>query len=292
MSWLAEYRNSLKMTEVEEIFDLVLYRPLAFVFVKSIIRTDITPNQLTVAGIVMGIISGVFYSRGTPAGFMAGALFYLLFNVLDCSDGQLARLKKNGTHTGRIIDGIADYLAGIAVYAGVGIGFASGSANPAFWWAMLALAGLSNIIHSVLVDYYRSRFLDYVLERRNTSEEELEDYKKEYEAVKNDRSKWLDKTIIRLYLKYMELQGKIAAKKKDKKLFKAAPREYYRRNRTIIRLWVLIGPTAQITALIVCTLLRRVDVFCWLMIAGFNGIAALAWILQRNIDRSFEREHS
>jgi hypothetical protein len=239
----------------------------------------------------LGIIAGCFYSKGTQACFVAGGLFYLLFNVLDCSDGQLARLKKNGTHTGRIIDGIADYIAVIAVFTGVGIGFAANSKNPAFWWTMLALAGLSNIIHSVLVDYYRNRFLDYVLERKNTFEEDLEDYKKEYEAIKDNKSKWLTKIIIRIYLKYMKLQGNIAAKKKNDKLFKTTPQEYYQKNKTAIRLWVLLGPTSQITAMIICTMFMRVDIFCWIMIIGFNGIAAITWILQKNIDETFNINH-
>ena len=287
MSWITDYKKSLKMKEVEEVFDLILYRPLAFIFVKSIIRTNITPNQLTFAAIVMGVIAGCFYSQGTQSCFIAGGIFYLLFNVLDCSDGQLARLKKNGTHVGRIIDGIADYIAVISVFIGVGIGFSAKSDNPAFWWTMLALAGLSNIIHSVLVDYYRNRFLDYVLERKNMFEEDLEDYKKEYETIKDDKSKWLTKVIIRIYLKYMKFQGNITAKKKDEKLFKTTPQEYFLKNKTAIRLWVILGPTSQITAMIICTMFMRVDIFCWIMIVGFNVIAVIAWILQKYIDKSF-----
>jgi hypothetical protein len=235
----------------------------------------------------MGIIAGCFYSQGAQICFIVGSIFYLLFNVFDCSDGQLARLKKNGTHTGRIIDGIADYIAVTAVFIGVGIGFAAKSENPAFWWTMLALAGLSNIIHSVLVDYYRNRFLDYVLERKNMFEEDLEDYKKEYEAVKDDKSKWLTKIIINIYLKYMAFQRSIAAKKKDEKLFKTTPQQYFQKNKALIRIWVLLGPTSQITAMIVCAICMRIDIFCWIMIAGFNGMAIIAWVLQRNIDKSF-----
>jgi hypothetical protein len=287
MSWITDYRKSLKMKEVEEIFDLILYRPLAFIFVKSIIRTNITPNHLTFAAIIMGIIAGCFYSQGNQSCFIAGGLFYLLFNVLDCSDGQLARLKKNGTHIGRIIDGIADYIAVVSVFIGVGIGFAAKSGNPAFWWIMLALAGLSNIIHSVLVDYYRNSFLDYVLERKNMFDEDLEDYKKEYEAIKDDKSKRLTKIIIRIYIKYMKFQGSITAKKKDVKLFKTTPQEYFQKNKTAIRIWVLLGPTSQITAMIICTMLMRVDIFCWIMVVGFNAIAILAWALQKRIDKTF-----
>ena len=39
MSLRAQYLASLKMREVEEFFDLVFYRPLAFLFVKAIYRT-------------------------------------------------------------------------------------------------------------------------------------------------------------------------------------------------------------------------------------------------------------
>ena len=291
MSWIADYKKSLKMKEVEEIFDLILYRPLAFIFVKSIIRTNITPNQLTLTAIVMGVIAGCFYSQGTQACFIAGAVFYLLFNVFDCSDGQLARLKRNGTHIGRIIDGIADYIAVTAVFIGVGIGFAAKSDNPAFWWTMLALAGFSNIIHSVLVDYYRNRFLDYVLERKNMFEEDLEDYKKEYEAVKDDKKKWLTRGIIRIYLRYMEFQGSLASKKKNEKLFKTTPQEYFQKNKTAIRIWVLLGPTSQITAMILCTIFMHVDIFCWIMVVGFNAITAIAWIVQKRIDSEFKLEN-
>jgi phosphatidylglycerophosphate synthase len=289
MSWLADYRKSLKMKEVEEIFDLALYRPLAFALVKSIIRTRITPNHLTYLAILMGITAGCFYAQGTQMCFIAGGIFYLLFNMLDCADGQLARLKKNGTHVGRIIDGLADYTAVIAVFIGVGIGFAAKSNDPSFWWTMLSLAGASNILHSVLVDYYRNRFLDYVLGRKNMFEEDLEDYRKEYAAIKDVKGKWFTRGIISIYLKYMNFQGRLAAKKKDGKLFKTTPEEYYRKNKTSIRLWVLLGPTSQITAMIVCAMFMRVDIFCWIMIIGFNAMATIAWILQMSIDKSFNK---
>src|SRR3954464_2680836 len=103
MSWLSEYKKSLKMVEVEEYFDLFFYRPLAFVLVKTVYRTSITPNQLTIVAIFIGITCAIIYAQGT-AYFALGALFFALYNIVDCSDGQLARIKKNGTHAGRIVD--------------------------------------------------------------------------------------------------------------------------------------------------------------------------------------------
>src|SRR6185295_5546693 len=101
MSWYTEYKKSLKMVEVEEYFDLFFYRPLAFLLVKTVYRTNITPNQITIAAIVIGLLSGVVYAQGTNY-WLWGAILFALYNITDCSDGMLARIKKNGTHAGRV----------------------------------------------------------------------------------------------------------------------------------------------------------------------------------------------
>ena len=80
MSWFTEFKKSLKMTEVEEFFDLFFYRPLAFILVKSVYRTNITPNQLTIAAICMGIIAGCLYAGG-PGYYTYGAICFALYNI-------------------------------------------------------------------------------------------------------------------------------------------------------------------------------------------------------------------
>lgn len=288
MSWYTEYKKSLKLTEVEEFFDLFFYRPIAFLLVKIIYRTNITPNQLTLTAILMGLIAGFFYSKGTAGSVYLGAVFFLLFNILDCSDGQLARLKRNGTPTGRIIDGVADYIAFISVYIGIGIGFANKYENPSLFWTLLALTGLFNTIHAILVDYYRNRYLDYVLERKSTFEEELDEFRKEYNTIKNQKGKWFDRLIIGIYLKYSNLQDKLIVKKSNEKLFKASPQEYSLKNKLIIRFWVMIGPTSQVSAIIICSLFLRFDIFFAIMLIGYNLLAILNLVIQKIIDRKFD----
>jgi len=290
MSWYSDYKKSLKMIEVEEIFDLFFYRPLAFILVKLIYPTNITPNQLTIGAIIMGIIGGFFYAHGTPVSpdpFIIGAFFFMMFNILDCSDGQLARLKKNGTRTGRIIDGVADYIAVTAIYIGIGIGFANNTDHPALYWSLLALTGASNTIHAILVDYYRNRFLDYVLERKSTFEEDLDEFRKELENIRNQKGKWFDRTIIKIYIKYSGFQNNLAAKKSHEKLFKAAPAEFLAQNKTIIRFWVILGPTTQITILLLCSIFNRFDIYFGIMLIVFNSLALLNWLVQRTIDKKF-----
>ena len=287
MSWISEYKNSLKMTEVEEVFDIIFYRPLAFLLVKLVYPTKITPNHLTLTAIALGLTGGYFYSRGTDVSCIYGALFYLMFNVFDCSDGQLARLKKNGTPGGRLVDGIADYLVAVVVYSCIAIGYTNRPGQPSHMIILLAISGISIIIQEALVDYFRTRFLDFVLERKSTFSEGIEEYNIEYERLKGQKGEWFDKAIISMYLKYSAVQRKLAARRKGEKMFKASPREYFIKNRIIIGFWVNMGPTAKITALIICSIFCRFDIFFWIVIGFFNAYALILWIVQRQIDKYF-----
>jgi len=289
VNWLEEYRKSLKMKEVEEIPDLLFYRPVAFLLVRVIYRTEITPNQISLFAIVMGIFAGYFYSLGQPLYFTVGALFFLAFNILDCSDGQLARLKKNGTPVGRIIDGISDYIATVAVYLGILFGFSLRSDNHFFWVTMLALAGISNIIHGIFVDFYRTRFIDY-LRGRSTFDNDMEEFEREYESIKHQKSKIFERLVLLVYFRYSSLQRFLVARKKKTRSFITTPEEYFRKNRYIIRLWLLMGPTAQVTTIVICSLFNRFDIFIWILVAGFNSLALILWIAQKIIDSTFKKE--
>jgi phosphatidylglycerophosphate synthase len=289
MNWFREYKNSLKMAEVEEIIDLILYRPLAFLLVISVYRTKIKPDHLTLTAMVMGIAGGFFYSFGSHLTCIIGAIFYLLFNIFDCSDGQLARIKKNGTSVGRLLDGIADYIAAIAIYAGIVIGYTNKPGQPQAFVLLIALAGLSIIVQESLVDYFRTRFLDIVLERKDTYNEELNEYKHEYELLKAKKNKRFHKYVVLIYLTYSRIQDNLTAKRKKVKFLNASPEIYYKKNRIIMRFWVLMGPSAKITTLILCSFFCRFDIFLWIVIGGFNFLAVLLWIIQYRIDKSLER---
>lgn len=280
------------MAEVEEVFDLFFYRPLAFLLVKTVYCTSITPNQLTITAICIGIIAGFMYAGG-PDYYIYGAICFALYNIIDCSDGQLARIKKNGTHAGRIVDGLADYISTAAVFIGIGIGgMADHGDHASLWWFLLVITAASNVVQSALVDYYRNRFLDYVLQRKSTFEEDYQSFVDEYNSIKDQKGKWLDKMIIRSYFKYSAMQRRLVGKKKKEKLFKASPHEYYKRNKTAMRFWVLIGPTSQITAQMICSAYNRMDIFFWLMLVGFNSIALILWLIQYYIDKSFKTKEA
>lgn len=288
MSLIQEYTTSLKKIEVEEIFDLYFYRPLAFLLVKIIYGTSITPNQLTVISMIFGIFGGICYSFGTSKACLVGAILYLLYNVVDCSDGQLARLKKNGTTIGRILDGVADYVVSVALYLGIGFGYANGSSNPLLMWLLTAAAGISNAIQSGLLDYYRTRYLDYVLKRVSVLDEGLTVFEYEFEKLKNFRGKYFDKIIIWIYLKYSTIQRKVTNPKPDQEKIKPdiSPEEYAKKNQLLIRLWTFLGPTTQWTFLIITSFFNRIDIYLiGIFIAG-NILALIIYFFQAKVDKT------
>jgi len=287
MSWYTEYKKSLKMATVEEYIDLVFYRPLAFLLVKSIYSTRIKPDNLTFAAIVTGLTAAVFYALGHSWAANIGAVLYGLFIVLDCSDGQLARLKKNGSPIGRIVDGAADYMVVTAVYIGIAISLSRDKNIPAIMLGWLFLSGISTVIQSMLVDFYRTRFLDIVVKRQNTFSDGIIEYRKEYLKLRKMKGKWLEKRIIYLYLLYSKLQSKLTPRKHKIEFYDVSTGEYYRKNSIIIRFWVLIGPSASRTALIICTFLIRFDLYLWITIGAFNILVIILLIIQHSIDKSY-----
>ncbi len=286
MGWFQEYKSSLKLVEVEELFDLIFYRPLAFIFVKLIYPTNLTPNQITILALIIGIIGGVIISFNSPTYLIIAAVFLIIYDVLDCSDGQLARLKKNGTSVGRILDGVADYFVTIAVYLGIGFGFASSSNDPLFYWGLLVIAGASNIIHAVALDYYRNRFIDYATNRESLLGENLKEFEDEYAKIKNEGGSYFQFAILWIYLKYSNLQLKASKTTVNASVKKYDGDDFYKRNKKIMHLWTYIGPTSELTFIIITALFNRLDIYIIGMITVVNLYALILYLVQLKIDNS------
>ena len=286
MSWLQEYKSSLKLIEVEELFDLIFYRPLAFIFVKIIYSTNLTPNQITTLALIIGMIGGIVISFNTYSYLVIATILLIIYDVLDCSDGQLARLKKNGTPAGRILDGVADYFVTISVYLGIGFGFANDSNNPLFYWVLLVLAGASNIVHAIALDYYRNRFLDYATNRESLLGDDLKEFEDEYKTLRAHGGNYFQLFILWIYLKYSNLQLKASNNSSETIQKKYDSKDFYKKNKTIMHLWTYIGPTSELTFIIFTALINRLDIYLIGMITFVNIYVIILFFVQHKIDGS------
>jgi hypothetical protein len=256
LSVFPEFKNSLKNPWAEELIDLVLYRPLAFIFVKCTVQLPLTPNQVSGMAMVAGIAAGIFFAGGTPRDFVLGGLLFGLSNVLDCADGMIARLKKNGTKTGRIVDGLVDYVASGAVYIGFGAGLARTADFPLSALALLALAIASVVLHSITSDNYRNAFVRQCA-GKTADDDERRVFSEELARLQMLKGHLFDKMLVSIYLKYLSVQkGKI----------RPSPRV----STSSVVMWNLIGPSTHITFFILAALLYRPSIFFVFVIVAAN----------------------
>jgi phosphatidylglycerophosphate synthase len=99
-----------------------LNRPLASLIVRAVLRTRITPNQLTFAAFFIGLGGAFAFSRGTPALFAVGAVLTQLSSIVDCADGMLARARDRMSEHGAYLDLILDRVNEFFMIAGAVLG--------------------------------------------------------------------------------------------------------------------------------------------------------------------------
>jgi len=277
---LTEYRSSLKLREAEELLDLYFYRPAGFLLVKGISRLPITPNGVTFLSLIAGLVAAWLISTSSLA---AAAVWYVVANILDCSDGQLARLQKSGTPLGRLVDGVADYISSVAIFLACGISLAQG--NPMGWWLAVA-GGIGSAVHAFYFDFYQGEFITTVRGEDNFLERELARFAPSSNENRAERGGFAG-LVIRLYVRYLKLQKRSASKQRavvpDREQYRAAAQP-------LIRAWSFLGPTTNRSLLVVCALAGRIDLFLWLVISAGNVWLVVCMIRQRAMDRSLAGE--
>lgn len=104
----------------------------------------ITPNMVTAFTLILGLLAGVAFSRGSdPAWSLLGATLFQMQSIIDGVDGELARLSCLGSRFGFWFDIAVDNITHMAVFGGIAIGMiASGTKSPAELLGMLAVAGV------------------------------------------------------------------------------------------------------------------------------------------------------
>ena len=279
MSWYTEYKSSLKGYDVEELLDIFFYRPMSFLFVKLIYSTNITPNQISIVSMLFGILTGVMFGFGTYQFFIFGAVALLISNVLDCADGQLPRLKKNGTGIGRIIDGFIDYITGLSIYVGIGIGLSIATGNYIYVWGITAIGGFSRVLQNMMFDNYRNMYLANVYDKASDLDKEIEEYTRLKRVIDKTKGRYIEKFLVNIYIKYASVQNKTA---KDEKM-NVTSEEYKKKNILLLRAWSWIGSTTHLTAVMVACVLNRVDLYLWITFTLGNLLLLTFYIIQKKV---------
>jgi phosphatidylglycerophosphate synthase len=162
----AECRLWASLTSrADGIVDRFFNRPLGRYLSKILICSPFSPNQVSIVSTLIGIFSGWLFAGGY---FVSGALLLQLSAIIDCVDGDLARVLYKESRFGKWLDLAGDQFVHIAVFAG--IGFALAGNNP----ASLALA-ISAVLGTIISFGVIVRFLQHKSRGKSSRLEKLID---------------------------------------------------------------------------------------------------------------------
>ena len=180
----------------------------------------------------------------------------------------------------------------MAVYLGIGIGLAPASGHPLLWWVILAATGVSRVFHSLSVDYYRSRFLEPVeVSSTSVEEDDYQGFKAELDSLHASHKHVLRKTVISLYLRYLNLQKRMTSRAAGADRGRRVSADaFYARNKAAMRGWTFLGPSMGGLLLIISAFLGRFDLYIWGNIVVMNLWAVVMSFVQSKIDLSLDEE--
>lgn len=168
-----DYQRSLKSLDTEEGIDLAFYRPIGYRWALLAARFGISPNAITIAAIFLGIGAGILFYFPDLWLNVIGMLLLVWANSFDSADGQLARLTKQYSRIGRILDGLCGDFWFVTIYLAIvfrEIDFSCFfGAHPWVIWAMACVTGICHTKQAAMADYYRQFHL-YFLKGEEGSE--------------------------------------------------------------------------------------------------------------------------
>lgn len=104
-------------------------RRVSLAITRRLVGTRITPNQMTLVSLTIGLLGAPFFLSAEPLLQIIGSLLFLTHSILDGCDGELARLKFQESPTGARLDFWGDNLVHVAVFGCMGGGWAMAEAS-------------------------------------------------------------------------------------------------------------------------------------------------------------------
>ena len=195
--------STLKSSDTEEWWDIIFTRPVGFHLALLYKNLHVTPNQITVVGIILGFIAGCsFYFTDLTINIL-GMLLLVIANLHDSADGQLARMTNNKTKLGRILDGLAGNIWFIAIYVAICLRMTA-QGYPEIW-ILGSVSGACHIIQATMADYYRNIYLLFVKGKTNSEVDNSKELMKEFESL-SWKKNFFQKLMLRFYVNYTKQQ--------------------------------------------------------------------------------------
>lgn len=195
----AAYRATLKSADTEEHIDLAFYRPIGYMWACLAAKLGITPNAITIASIFLGVGAGIAFYFNNMGATLLGMLLLVWANSFDSADGQLARMTKQYSRLGRILDGMAGDFWFAAIY--IAICLRENHTSEFFmehkWliWVIAVVTGICHAKQAAMADYYRQFHLFFLKGRDGSELDSTQEMRKRLETLSWSKNFWAKLTL-------------------------------------------------------------------------------------------------
>ena len=122
--------------------DKFFNRPVGRFLSKLLIFTPVSPNMISIASIIIGVIAALFLAEGSFQMTLIGAILFQISAIIDCVDGDIARILFKESPLGKWIDLAGDQIVHVSVFAGIAFGvLRNGGDKETIWLGVSAVLG-------------------------------------------------------------------------------------------------------------------------------------------------------
>lgn len=264
------YGSTVKSDASDELINTFLLRPVAGLLVRLLYPTRITPNQVTIASTIAGILAAALYLQGTASWTATAGVLITVKDLLDSADGQLARAKQMYSRAGRFLDSLGDFLVNILVFAAIAFTLFRAGRDP--MWLLLGALGFLGITLRVSYHvFYQTSFLH--LQRTyavNRTTEEIRE-----EDLSGDRTAL---TLQRIFLVLYGWQDAVMVRL-DAWCRAGIPKsevndQRWRSDATGLRLSGFLGIGTELFLLMLFSVADRLEWYLFVNVVGLNSLWA------------------
>ncbi len=186
------FESTLKSNDTEEFIDIHFYRPIGYRWALFFNKRNITPNQITIAAIFIGVAAGICYYFENTWMNVLGIFLLIWANSYDSADGQLARMTGQKSEMGRILDGACGDFWFASIYLSIAFRL-----WPEWSYWIFILVFITGYFHgrqAAMADYYRNVHLLFLKGKKGSELDNSRDL-----AVKYKKLDWKKEPHIKFF---------------------------------------------------------------------------------------------
>lgn len=180
--------STLKSADTEEFIDIYFYRPIGYRWALLFQKLGVTPNAVTIASIFLGVGAGVCFYFDNIWISLLGIFLLVWANSYDSADGQLARMTKQFSALGRVLDGFAGNLWFASIYIAICFRLYP---EWGFWiWGLAIVTGYFHSKQAAMADYYRNVHLLVIKGESGSELDNSADLTEKYKQLSWGKNFW------------------------------------------------------------------------------------------------------